>query len=67
MKGNWLCYKNMLSRKHEGLPFIINRISISSFSSIRFQDSRKDIINNSLFLSVIFVSFFLDFVNIMEQ
>lgn len=55
---------NTLSRKHEGLPFIINRISIRSFSFIRFQNSSKDLINNSLFLSVIFIcELFLDFEN----
>lgn len=61
---SWFVTFKTLSRKHEGLPFIINRISIRSFSLIRFQSSSKDLINNSLFLSVIFIcKFFLDWVN----
>lgn len=55
---------NTLSRKSKGLPFIIDRTNIRSLFFIRFQSSNKDLINNSLFLSVIFIcKFFLDFEN----
>ena len=55
---------NTLSRKSKGLPFIINRTNIRSFFFIRFQSSNKALINNSLFLSVIFIcKFSLDFEN----
>lgn len=61
-RGTGLICNNVLSRNHEGLPFIINGINIRS--STRFQSSRKDLINNSLCLSVIFIcKFFLNFVN----
>lgn len=50
------------NRKSECLSSIINRISITSFSLVRFQSSSRDFMNNSVSLSVILIFQFLDFV-----